>query len=190
MSTKKGGSTNWRLGGGYQSRFIVPCSSEGWKYPVGKERGVMGLPKGLPWTGVMRLCRTKSLLTCSSYELPLIKWWSFMSCGIQSVGSRLGVHSWERAPCLWSTRGDSGRISDGRLHTIDLPLSSPGSLSISTRGRTHSGWMENHGCSTDATDESSITCVWMDHMISGQTNCIWKRCGIEVVVNDSTSVLL
>lgn len=26
--------------------------------------------------------RTKSLLTCSSYEQPLIKWWSFMSCGI------------------------------------------------------------------------------------------------------------
>lgn len=37
----------------YQSRFVVLCSSEGWKYPVGKERGVMGLPKGLPWTGVM-----------------------------------------------------------------------------------------------------------------------------------------
>lgn len=37
----------------YQRRFVVLCSSEGWKYPVGKERGVMGLPKGLPWTGVM-----------------------------------------------------------------------------------------------------------------------------------------
>lgn len=28
-----------RLGASYQSRFIVPCSSQGWKYPVGMEKG-------------------------------------------------------------------------------------------------------------------------------------------------------
>lgn len=77
---RKGGLTNWRFGH-YQSRFVVPCSTMRWKYPLGREMG-HETSKGLPSKGVMRLVWTKKLLTCLSYEILFLKWWKPISLGI------------------------------------------------------------------------------------------------------------
>lgn len=59
--------TNWEIRGQLSKWIYCALFKQRMKIPCGHEEGVMGLPKGLPWTGVMRLGRTKTLLTCSSY---------------------------------------------------------------------------------------------------------------------------
>lgn len=77
---RKGGLTNWRFGH-YQSRFVVPCSTMRWKYPLGREMG-HETSEGLPSKGVMRLVWTKKRLTCLSYEILFLKWWKPIFLGI------------------------------------------------------------------------------------------------------------